>query len=137
MEHSSANGHPAMRHRLLIVDDEAKICDLLSQYFSLRGYEVRTVRGGEEALVLAESFQPHAILLDLLMPGLGGVETLKRLKQVGRNAKILMLSSADHDDVVEGALALGADFYICKPPNLHELEQLINGFLPSSNSTAH
>lgn len=127
-------GHPEGREvaqrKLLIVDDEEKICHLLAEYFSLKGYEVRTVLRGEEALALAPAFHPDVVLLDLLLPGMDGVNTLKHLKQLTPAPKVLMLSAADHEDVGKGALALGADFYICKPVNLHDLEHLVSGFYP-------
>lgn len=127
-------GHPESREvaqrKLLIVDDEEKICHLLAEYFSLKGYEVRAVLRGEEALALAPVFHPDVVVLDLLMPGMDGVDTMKHLKQLIPSPKIFMLSSADHEEVGKGALTLGADFYICKPVNLHDLEHLVSGFYP-------
>ena len=131
MASAQANGSNGAPRRLLIVDDEEKICRLLSQFFSLRGYEIRTVSRGEEALALATAFHPDVVLLDLLMPGMSGVDTLKELKQLTPVPKVLMLSGADHEEVAQGALQLGADFYICKPPDLSQLEHLVNGFHPS------
>jgi two-component system response regulator (stage 0 sporulation protein F) len=114
------------------VDDEQKICLLLSEYFSMKGYDVRTVSRGEEALALLEIFQPTVVLLDILMPGMGGIETLKQIKQRAPALKVIMLSAADLEDVVQGALQLGADSYMCKPADLTQLERLINGFWPSA-----
>ena len=122
---------PSPQRKLLIVDDEEKICALLSRYFSMKGYEVRTVYRGEEALALVNVFHPDVVLLDLLMPGMNGVETLKRLKQLSPAPRVIMLSAADHQEVAQGALKLGADYYVCKPPDLSELEHLVNGFWPS------
>ena len=118
--------------RLLICDDEPKICHVLSQYFTLKGYEVRAVNRGEEVLALVGVFQPNVVLLDLLMPGMTGVETLKDIKQRYPNIKVIMLSAADHQDVAQGAIQLGADSYVCKPANLPQLEHLVNGFWPSA-----
>jgi len=120
------------QRRLLIVDDEPKLRRVLMDYFTLKHYEVRVSVRGDEALVLAGIFQPHVVLLDLLMPGLDGIATLKALKQLSPAPKVLILSGADHTDVVQGALELGADFYVCKPPQLAELEHLVDGFCPSS-----
>ena len=134
MKPHQAEGQPKITRKILIVDDEEKICQLLEQYFSFKGYEVRAVQRGEEALALANVFHPDVVLLDLLMPGMNGVDTLKALKQLRPPPKVLILSAADHEKVMEGALNLGADFYVCKPPHLSELERLINGFYPSSTS---
>ncbi|MBI3324721.1 MAG: response regulator [Candidatus Omnitrophica bacterium] len=117
--------------RLLIVDDEAKVCQSLALYFVTKGYEVRTVARGEEALALADVFRPDVVLLDLLMPGMNGIELLKIFKQQAQAPKIIMLSAADDEQVVSGALQLGADAYMCKPANLAQLEHLVSGFWPS------
>ena len=130
MDDVQAHGQEPSQRKLLIVDDEEKICRMLAQHFSFNGYEVRTVCRGEEALVLARIFHPHVVLLDLLMPGMNGVDTLKGLKQLIPPPKILMISAADHREVVHGALDLGADFYVCKPVDLSELDILVNGFCP-------
>jgi DNA-binding response OmpR family regulator len=135
MKRDQAPHHASVRRKLLIVDDEEKICQLLAQYFSLKGYEVRALQRGEEALVLASVFHPDVVLLDLLMPGMDGVETLKALKRLNPTPQVLMLSVADHEEVVRGALDLGADFYICKPLNLPKLEHLVNGFYPPIQSS--
>jgi len=131
MEQPQASHQPSESCKLLIIDDEQKICHLLGQYFSMKGYEVRTVYRGEEAVALVSAFHPDVVLLDLLMPGMSGVDTLRRLKQLHPTPRVIMLSAADDQEVAEGALKLGADCYICKPPNLRELERLVNGLGPS------
>ncbi|MBI2884763.1 MAG: response regulator [Candidatus Omnitrophica bacterium] len=122
---------PAHAPRMLVVDDEERIGHALSRHFSSRGYEVRTARRGEEALALTKVFPPDIVLLDLLMPGMNGIDTLKALKQLSPAPKVLMLSAADHDDVIKGALQLGADLYLPKPINLSELERLVQGCCPA------
>ena len=119
------------QRKLLIVDDEEKVCHALEQFFVHRGYAVRAVCGGDEAVALTGVFHPDVVLLDLLMPGMDGVETLKRLKQLQPSPKVLMLSAVNHADVVKGALALGADFYICKPVNLADLERVVQRLCPT------
>lgn len=126
--------HPSdAPRRILIVDDEAKICHFLAEHFRFNGYEVREVQQGEEALAISQVFQPHVVLLDLLMPGMNGIETLNELKRLPHPPKVLMVSAADHEDVVKGALELGVDFYVCKPVNLSELDHLVDGFSPSKH----
>ena len=131
MPHSPPTSPASASRRLLICDDEQKICHILSQYFTLKGYEVRAVNRGEEALALVEVFRPNVVLLDLLMPGMTGVDTLKGLKQRHPHIKVIMLSAADHQDVAQGAIQLGADSYMCKPASLPQLEHLVNGFWPA------
>lgn len=76
MELYQAGGPQALQRRLLIVDDEPKICHVLREYFSRRAYDVRSVCSGEEALALISAFRPDVVLLDLLMPGISGIDTL-------------------------------------------------------------
>ena len=114
--------------KVLIVDDEEKICTMLREYFSHKRYDVRSVRRGAEALVLTDVFQPDVVVLDVLMPEMDGIETLKRLKTYHPSPKVIMLSVADNEEVARGALQLGADFYVCKPVDLSELERLVTGF---------
>ncbi|MBI3996418.1 MAG: response regulator [Candidatus Omnitrophica bacterium] len=123
-------GSPAQR-KILIVDDEPKICRTLAQHFVFNGYEVRNVLRGEEALSLLGAYHPDVVLLDILMPGIGGIETLKQLQHISPRPKIIILSAADHEEVIQGALQLGADFYMIKPVDFAELEHVINGFLPT------
>lgn len=123
------NGHG--ERRLLIVDDEERYARSLSAHLIDKGYSVRVVCSGEEAVALASVFQPNIVLLDLMMPGLGGVETLKALKQMDPVSRIVIISAADHDEVIRGALKLGADFYLCKPIKLGELDQLVHTLAPT------
>ncbi len=126
--HEQPNGH----RKILIVDDEVKICRMLSEHFSLQGYEVSTARRGEDAMTMAYLVRPQVVLLDLLMPGPGmsGIDTLKQLKQLAPPPKIIMISAADHEEVIQGALNLGADRYVCKPLNLLELDLLVKDYAP-------
>ena len=135
MEMAELPSEPPAAHprRLLVCDDEQKICSVLTQYFALKGYEVRAVNRGDEALALVDVFHPSVVLLDLLMPGMTGLETLKDLKQHHPRIKVIMLSAADHQDVAQGAIELGADSYVCKPANLAQLEHLIHGVWPADS----
>lgn len=129
-QEAGQDGLPA-RRKILIVDDEPKICYALSEHFVFNGYEVRRVARGEEALALLPAYYPDVIILDILMPGMGGVETLKHLRHLRPKPKIVVLSVADHEEVVRGALQLGADFYLTKPVNFKTLTEVVNGFLPA------
>ena len=128
------NNHRESRGKILVVDDEGKICQMLAEYFSIKGYHVETARRGNDALTLAQAFQPDIVLLDLLMPGLSGIETLKALKQMAPAPKVLMVSVADHDEVIKGALQMGADAYICKPIKLLDLDLLVNDLCLSGHA---
>ncbi len=130
MESSAIDAQDQARCKFLIVDDEPKLGRLLEEYFLHKGYEVRVAHEGEEALALAQIFHPDVVLLDLLMPGLNGIETLKRLKQFPSSPRVIIMSAADDEIVINGAIKLGAHFYVCKPVDLSQLEHLVRGFLP-------
>src|ERR1044071_3632512 len=106
------------RGRVLIVDDDRKILDLLVDLLELEGYEVSTAWDGAQAIELAFSFHPDLIISDVVMPVMGGLELCRRLKEVARTAYIpVMLSSglipAANGDI-EGFHA-GSDDYIDLP----------------------
>jgi len=102
---------------VLVVDDEIDILELVEYNLSKAGLEVETVETGEEAIQLARSIFPDAIVLDLMLPGVDGLEVCRRLKADDRTREIpiLMLSAkGEESDVVTG-LNLGADDYVVKP----------------------
>ena len=109
--------------RMLIVDDELGICDFLRSFFSRRGYEVRIACSGEEALQVAEQFQPRVMLLDIRMPGMSGLEVLERLHATDPDCKIIMTTAVMEESLMERARRLGASDYITKPFSLDYLER--------------
>lgn len=103
--------------RILIVDDERDILELITYNLEREGYRVESVTSGEEALIRALKFAPALIVLDLMLPGLDGMEVCRRLKRndATRHIRVLMLTAKSEDaDVVTG-LELGADDYVTKP----------------------
>ena len=103
--------------RMLIVDDEQDICDCLQQFFSHQGFSVTSVFSGEEALERLAVDEADVILLDVLLPGLSGIEVLKRVKALCPEARVIMVSALDHLDVRLDARRYGAAAYITKPFN--------------------
>ena len=101
--------------RMLIVDDERDICDCLQQYFSAHGFTVSAAFSGEEALERLKEDTADIILLDILLPGLSGIEVLKHIRHVQPEARIIMVSGLDHPDVRAQAHYYGAEAYITKP----------------------
>ncbi len=102
---------------VLVVDDEADICDLLEYNLVKNGFKVQSVTTGEDALREARSNPPGLILLDLMLPGVDGLEVCKRLKndeRTGHVPIIMITAKGEEADVVVG-LELGADDYITKP----------------------
>jgi two-component system KDP operon response regulator KdpE len=107
--------------KILLVDDEASIRRALRTTLRELGFEVVEAARGEEALSLARTVQFSAVLLDINMPGMGGVEACRRIRQFAPRVAILMLTVRDTEDDKVEALEAGADDYITKPFALREL----------------
>jgi len=112
--HSAA---PRNMKRILVVDDEKDLLDLITYNLQRNGFDVVTSQNGNEALEVAVRENPDLILLDLMLPGLAGTEVARRLKSDPRTAQIplvMLTAKGEETDVVVG-LTLGADDYITKP----------------------
>ena len=115
--------------RLLVVDDEPNIVELLSASLRFAGFEVHTASNGTEALARAAAVDPDLVVLDVMMPGLDGFEVMRRMRQEGLNAPTLFLTARDAvADRVTG-LTLGADDYVTKPFSLEEVVARIRAIL--------
>lgn len=114
--------------KILLVDDDVELTNLLAELLSLEGFDIHVVHNGQEALTELELQTYDIILLDIMMPVLNGIETLKQLRQK-LTTPVLMLSARDYDiDRVLG-LELGADDYLPKPFNDRELVARIKAIL--------
>ena len=113
-----ARGEKRMpRERILIVEDEEDILELERYNLEREGYRVNTVMSGEEALKIVKAQEFDLIILDLMLPGLDGLEVCKRIKNNpdnGETAIVMITAKGDEADIVTG-LELGADDYITKP----------------------
>lgn len=104
-------------HKILVVEDEADIAELIQYNLELANFEVSVANTGEDALEKYKAFRPDLVLLDLMLPGLSGLEVCKRLKQQALSQKtpIIMVSAkGEESDIIVG-LELGADDYVTKP----------------------
>ena len=114
---------------VLLIEDDASIVAGLQLNLSLEGYEVLTAGDGETGYQLAIDRQPDLVLLDVMLPGMHGLEVLRRLREFDADLPVLVLTArGDEADKVLG-LQLGADDYISKPFNLPELRARINAAL--------
>lgn len=120
-----------MTRKVLIADDEPNIVLSLEFLLESRGYEVRSVPDGAQALAAVRDFAPDLLVLDVMMPGLGGWEVCRTLRADAANAslKILMLSAKGRDVEVAKGLQLGADAYVTKPFSTRELVERIGALL--------
>ena len=108
--------------KILVVDDERAVRDSLRRALELEGYEIELAADGNEALARLESSdEPDAVILDVLMPGVDGLEVCRRLRSAGSTLPVLMLTArTEVEDRVAG-LDAGADDYVTKPFALEEL----------------
>src|SRR5579884_708301 len=106
--------------RILVVDDERRIRELLQLSLQHHGYDVQCAADGQEALALAKSWEPDAVILDVMLPKIDGISLLPMLRRV-TDAPVIMLSAkGEVEDKVSG-LTQGADDYLSKPFELDEL----------------
>ena len=111
--------------RVLVVDDEEPFRILMESELGRLGHAVQCVKSGEEALQAFAAHDVEVVLLDLKMPGLGGMETLKRMREAGVTAEVIILTGhPDIDDAIQ-AMKLGAYDYLTKPARLAEVEEVL------------
>ena len=127
------------RQRVLVVDDDPDIRRLVSAYFDRDGMEVITAEDGETALVQEATQQPDIVVLDLMLPGIGGLDVLRTIRARGPRPIVLLTARDEVTDRVLG-LELGADDYLTKPFHPRELVARVHSVLrraqaPSSTST--
>jgi len=118
-----------MAGRVLVVDDEQEIRDLLQRFLTQEGYEVVLASNGKEALELAEREEPQVILLDIKMPGLDGIKTCRRLKKGEGTRHIPIIVATAFKDRLLEALDAGADDFVVKPFHLAELSVRVRSIL--------
>lgn len=112
--------------KILVIDDQPGIRRLLTEVLQDEGYEVATAENGYDGLQAAKEIQPAVILMDMKMPGMDGIETLKELKQLGQQDKVIMMTAYGELETVNQARELGAYDYITKPFDIIALCQMIS-----------
>jgi len=120
----SRTGHEAMQ-RILVVDDEIAICNLLRKFLTSKGYDAYTALDGPTAIAKVKAVRPHIVLLDIMMPGMGGIETLKEIRKVDPRVGVIMVTAIADNELGLRTLELGASDYICKPLDLAYLEDVL------------
>jgi DNA-binding response OmpR family regulator len=110
-----------MSGTILVVEDDPSILRGLELNLAAEGYRVRTAADGEEGLRLARSEEPDLLLVDLMLPGLGGLDLIRMVRAEDGQVPIVVLSAKGHESDKVAALGLGADDYVVKPFGLNEL----------------
>jgi two-component system response regulator MprA len=118
--------------RILVVDDERAVRESLGRALELEGYSVEYAADGGEALYRMESEQPDAIILDVLMPGVDGLEVARRVRKAGNRVPMLMLTAREEVQDRVAGLDAGADDYVTKPFALEELVARLRALLRRS-----
>ena len=106
--------------KMIVVDDEKDICETLSEYFLMQGYDVKMANNGQQLKALLDHFTPHIVLLDLNMPGEDGLSLTRYLRTNTQAAVIIVTAAANQVDMIVG-LEMGADDYVSKPFDLRSL----------------
>ncbi len=107
---------------ILIVDDEVNACDAISRFLEGKGYDVTVSYSGEDALEKVKNLKPDIMLLDIRMPGIDGMEVLRRVRQFNCAIGIIMVTAVKDEGMAKDSLEKGADEYITKPIDFHYLE---------------
>ena len=116
-------------YRILVVDDESSISDLISTSLRFVGFDVRTAATGSEALTVAEEFKPQAVVLDVMLPDSDGFEVCRQLRSEGLNIGVLFLTAKDGMEDKVAGLTIGGDDYMTKPFSLEELVARLRALL--------
>ena len=127
-----ADGSPI---RVLVVDDEASLTDLLQMALRYEGWEIKTAADGSSAIATARDFRPDAVVLDIMLPDIDGLQVLQRMRADGNDVPVLFLTAKDSlDDRIAG-LTAGGDDYVTKPFSLEEVVARLRGLIRRSTLT--
>jgi len=111
--------------RVLIVDDEGQFVDAVVERLRLRGFDANGVTGGHEAMELLHQKPYDVVLLDVKMPGLGGLEVIKKVKEEWPDLQVVMLTGHGSSQDAEKGMELGAFEYVMKPVNIDDLTDIL------------
>lgn len=111
--------------KLLVVDDEADICDFVKNFFKERDFEVMAAYNGRDAVNIVKEKRPDIVILDMLMPVMDGMQTLKELRRLKLPIRVIVVTAVEDTDKVNEAKKYGAMEYITKPLLLEQLERTV------------
>ena len=123
------------KQKILIVDDDANIAELIALYLTKECFDTRMVHDGEMALEVFDNYQPNLIILDLMLPGIDGTALCRRIREQSRVPIIMLTAKSAEIDKVVG-LEIGADDYVTKPYSFRELLARIRAVMRRNQATA-
>jgi len=121
--------------RILVVDDENSISELIATSLKFVGFDVRTASSGAQALQIAQEFKPHALILDVMLPDQNGFEVCRQIRSEGQNIGVLFLTAKDSVEDKIAGLTIGGDDYVTKPFSLEELVARLRALLRRTGAT--
>jgi DNA-binding response OmpR family regulator len=122
----------AGKRKILVVDDEPPVGEVLSEFFTPKGYEVICALGGLEGLSKLEKFQPDVVLLDVRMPDMDGITVLRRIRDANTRVGVLMMSGNTDSEAAKETLQLGAFDYVLKPFDFDYLDRAVHKMLTAA-----
>ena len=121
--------------RILVVDDESSISELVATSLKFVGFDVRTAATGSQALQIAQEFTPHALILDVMLPDQNGFEVCRQIRSEGQKVGVLFLTAKDSVEDKIAGLTIGGDDYVTKPFSLEELVARLRALLRRTGVT--
>jgi len=119
------------KQRILLIDDDAQLADMLHEYLEKQGFDVQAAQSGEDGLELFKTMGPDLVVLDVMLPGMNGFEVLNALRQIGNTPVVMLTARGEEGDRILGLMG-GADDYLPKPFNPLELSARVKAVLKRS-----
>ena len=123
-----------MSHKILIVDDQYGIRILLNEVFQKEGYETYQAANGVQALDIVQKYSPHLVLLDMKIPGMDGIEILKRIKAINPEIRVIIMTAYGELDMIQETKELGAIMHFAKPFDIDEIREAVKKHLPVASN---
>jgi DNA-binding NtrC family response regulator len=111
--------------KILVVDDEVEACNVLEEFLGSKGHEVHTALDGPSALDKFKEVKPQLVFLDMIMPGMGGLDVLKEMKEIDPSVTVIMVTVVTDHEQAKETIESGAYDYITKPVDLNYLENVM------------
>jgi two-component system response regulator (stage 0 sporulation protein F) len=120
-----------MKEKILIVDDQFGIRILLNEVFQKEGYETFQAANGHQALEIVQEHDPDLVLLDMKIPGMDGIEILKRMKVIDPDIRVIIMTAYGELDMIQEAKDLGAITHFAKPFDIDDIRTAVKNNLPT------
>ncbi|KJJ83250.1 CheY-like receiver, AAA-type ATPase, and DNA-binding domain containing response regulator [Candidatus Omnitrophus magneticus] len=111
-----------MKEKILVIDDEIEICNLLKDFLTREGFVVTIATSAKEGIALFQTIKPNVVLLDIKMPDMYGIKVMGKIMELDKSACVIMVTAVMDQKIAQEALNLGAADYIIKPFELYQLK---------------